>query len=59
MARDDLPLTYRKFSERFPAVVEAHSALGEATEEAGPLDDRTRSLVKLSGGQPRHFRRWR
>ena len=47
MARDDLPLTYRRFSQRFPAVVEAHSVLGETTEGAGPLDDRTRSLVKL------------
>jgi alkylhydroperoxidase/carboxymuconolactone decarboxylase family protein YurZ len=43
----ELPLTYRRFADRFPAVVDAHSALGAATEDAGPLDDRTRSLIKL------------
>ncbi len=47
MSDNELPLTYRQFSSRFPDVVNAHSALGEATADAGPLDEKTRSLVSL------------
>ena len=32
----------------YPAVWEAYAALGKATAEAGPLDARTRRLVKLA-----------
>jgi AhpD family alkylhydroperoxidase len=31
-----------------PAVIEAYQALGKASAEAGPLDPRTRRLVKLA-----------
>jgi len=36
------------FSERYPDVWERYGALGEACAGAGPLDDRTRRLVKLA-----------
>jgi alkylhydroperoxidase/carboxymuconolactone decarboxylase family protein YurZ len=36
------------FSERYPDVWNAYAALGKAAAEAGPLDARTRRLVKLA-----------
>jgi 4-carboxymuconolactone decarboxylase len=42
-----LPGRFVKFRKDFPRVFEAYDALGNATAEAGPLDSRTRALVKL------------
>ncbi|MFQ6017499.1 MAG: carboxymuconolactone decarboxylase family protein [Kiloniellaceae bacterium] len=36
------------FAEDFPAVWEAYRALGERAAESGPLDARTRRLIKLA-----------
>lgn len=36
------------FAKQFPAVWEAYEALGKSAAEAGPLDARTRRLVKLA-----------
>jgi len=36
------------FAREFPATWEAYEALGKAASEAGPLDARTRRLVKLA-----------
>ena len=38
------------FSQRYPDVWERYGALGEACAGAGPLDDRTRRLIKLALG---------
>lgn len=49
-----LPGRYLQFQKRFPAVFQAYDALGAASAEAGPLDGKTRALVKLAiavGGQ--------
>lgn len=49
-----LPARYLQFQQRYPAVFHAYESLGEATADSGPLDDRTRALVKLGiavGGQ--------
>ncbi len=35
-------------TQQHPAVIEAYEALGKASAEAGPLDLRTRRLVKLA-----------
>ena len=35
-------------AEGFPGVWEAYQGLGKATAEAGPLDARTRRLIKLA-----------
>jgi alkylhydroperoxidase/carboxymuconolactone decarboxylase family protein YurZ len=43
-----LPGRYVQFQKRFPAVFQAYEALGGASAEAGPLDGRTRALVKLA-----------
>src|SRR5437588_13038179 len=49
-----LPARYLQFQKRHPRVFQAYDALGATTAEAGPLDDKTRALVKLAiavGGQ--------
>lgn len=43
-----LPKRYQKFLDDYPSVAEAYESLGEAVHSAGPLDEKTRSLVKLS-----------
>ncbi|HET8577134.1 MAG TPA: carboxymuconolactone decarboxylase family protein [Methylomirabilota bacterium] len=43
----ELPKPFQRFSGNNPAVAEAYAALGEACAKAGPLDGRTRELVKL------------
>ncbi|MEX0665158.1 MAG: carboxymuconolactone decarboxylase family protein [Acidimicrobiia bacterium] len=44
---DYLPEIYRTFRDQFPEVAASLDALGRATEQAGPLDERTQRLVKL------------
>lgn len=44
---DYLPDIYQQFRQRFPRVAESLDQAGMATQEAGPLDDRTQRLVKL------------
>jgi len=43
-----LPQTFEKFSRDYPKVHEAYEALARAAHESGPLDERTRQLVKLA-----------
>jgi 4-carboxymuconolactone decarboxylase len=46
--RDEyLPEVYLRFRSRYPDVSAALDALGETTDGAGPLDERTARLVKL------------
>ncbi len=42
------PAQYRRFAKRYPALIKAYEALGEVTAQAGPLDPKTRALVKLA-----------
>jgi alkylhydroperoxidase/carboxymuconolactone decarboxylase family protein YurZ len=42
-----LPEVYTRYRERFPEVAAALDGLGAACDGAGPLDERTRRLVKL------------
>jgi 4-carboxymuconolactone decarboxylase len=44
---EHLPNVYLKFRDGFPGVAKALDGLGEAVDEAGPLDERTARLVKL------------
>lgn len=39
---------FRRFGKAFPDVAAAYTQLGKATQAAGPLDARTRALVKLA-----------
>ncbi len=44
----ELPQPYQDFTKQYPDIAEAYEALGSATHDAGPLDDRTRRLIKLA-----------
>ena len=44
----ELPKHFKRFQEEYPRVNEAYEALGNAVHKAGPLDDKTRALVKLA-----------
>ena len=51
---DKLPKPYQDFMKNFPVVGKNYEALGQAVHAAGPLDEKTRALVKLAvsvGGQ--------
>jgi 4-carboxymuconolactone decarboxylase len=48
MAKNDIPQPFQDLTRDFPAVAKAYEALGSAAHNAGPLDDRTRRLVKLA-----------
>ncbi|RJP63956.1 MAG: carboxymuconolactone decarboxylase family protein [Candidatus Abyssobacteria bacterium SURF_17] len=43
-----LPQHFKKFLKKYPKVWEAHQALTEACAESGPLDRKTRELIKLA-----------
>jgi AhpD family alkylhydroperoxidase len=43
-----LPKPYQRFRQQNAAVVAAHEAMGEACAKAGPLDPKTRELVRLA-----------
>lgn len=45
--REKLPGQYQWLLRTYPTVGEAYEALGEAVHTAGPMDERTRALVKL------------
>src|ERR1700724_2730557 len=47
-AKSKMPARYQHFEKSYPAVMLAVEALGEATQSAGPLDGKTRALVKLA-----------
>ncbi|MGQ4880635.1 carboxymuconolactone decarboxylase family protein [Billgrantia sp. LNSP4103-1] len=48
MANHDLPSGAGKVADDYPEVWRAFATLGKACAEAGPLDARTRRLVKLA-----------
>jgi alkylhydroperoxidase/carboxymuconolactone decarboxylase family protein YurZ len=43
-----LPKAVNEISKRHPEIWKAFNALGERCHEAGPLDDKSRRLVKLA-----------
>ena len=45
---EELPSGAGEVARAYPTVWEAYAALGKATAEAGPLDQKTRRLVKLA-----------
>ena len=48
MPNKTLPGAAGKVAEAYPDIWEAYAALGEACAESGPLDAKTRRLVKLA-----------
>lgn len=43
----ELPKQFQKFKEQYPEVAKAYEKLGTAVHTSGPLDDKTRALIKL------------
>ncbi len=43
-----LPNRISKFSKQYPQIWKAFNELGERCHEAGPLDEKTRRLIKLA-----------
>jgi alkylhydroperoxidase/carboxymuconolactone decarboxylase family protein YurZ len=49
-----LPEAFETIRRDHPEVLQAYEALASAAHDAGPLDERTRRLVKLAiAGRPR------
>jgi alkylhydroperoxidase/carboxymuconolactone decarboxylase family protein YurZ len=44
---DEFPKRYRDFMREYRPVWEAYNRLGAAVHQQGPLDEKTRTLVKL------------
>lgn len=44
---NDLPTAYEDFMQQYEEIWETYNELGAAVHEAGPLDAKTRELVKL------------
>lgn len=42
-----LPKTFQQFVKKYPAIWRAHDELAQACSEAGPLDRKTRELIKV------------
>ena len=43
-----LPKRFEKFQKDFPEIAKAYENLGTAVHKAGPLDNKTRALIKLA-----------
>jgi alkylhydroperoxidase/carboxymuconolactone decarboxylase family protein YurZ len=48
VANVDIPQPFLDLGRTYPDVVKAHEELAAAAHNAGPLDERTRRLVKLA-----------
>ena len=42
-----LPKTFKRFIQKYPALGDAHESVAQAAEQAGPLDAKTLSLIKI------------
>ncbi len=43
----DVPKTFKKFVERYPALGEAHEQIAKFVDQAGPLDRKCCELIKI------------
>lgn len=43
-----LPKRFKKFTEDYPQIAAAYEQLGTAVHKSGPLDEKTRALIKLA-----------
>ena len=46
--KKELPEHFKKFVDKYPDIWEAHQKLTEASAECGPLDRKTRELIKVA-----------
>lgn len=50
-----IPKRYRYFMEKFPDVGSAYENLGDAVHNSGPLDNKTRALIKVAISTAAHL----
>ena len=43
-----IPQRYLKFKDEYPEIAEAYEKMGNAVHTSGPLDDKSRALIKLA-----------
>ncbi len=43
-----VPKRFKKFTEEYPETAKAYEMLGESVHKAGPLDEKTRALIKVA-----------
>ncbi len=43
-----VPKRYKMFKENYSDVANAYEAMGDAVHQAGPLDEKTRALIKVA-----------
>jgi 4-carboxymuconolactone decarboxylase len=43
-----IPKRYQRFKEDYEDVADAYESMGDAVHKAGPLNDKTRALIKLA-----------
>lgn len=43
-----VPQHFMKFKEDYPEIAEAYEKMGNAVHTSGPLDDKSRALIKLA-----------
>ena len=48
MKNQKLPKQFTDFVDHYPEIAEAYNRLGTAVHKAGPLDAKTRALVKIA-----------
>jgi len=46
--KEALPEHFNRFVDKYPGVWEAHQKMAEACGESGPLDRKTRELIKVA-----------
>lgn len=46
-SNQDIPQTFRAFTEKFPELARAHEQIARFVDDAGPLDRKTCELIKL------------
>jgi AhpD family alkylhydroperoxidase len=46
--KEELPEHFNRFVDKYPNIWQAHQKLTEATAECGPLDRKTRELIKVA-----------
>ncbi|MDR8391645.1 carboxymuconolactone decarboxylase family protein [Aliifodinibius sp. S!AR15-10] len=46
--KSDLPKPFENFNKNYPDVAKAYSQLGYNVHHAGPIDQKTRELIKLA-----------
>lgn len=44
----EIPKRYQQFMNDYPAIAKAYEELGTAVHSSGPLDEKTRALIKIA-----------